>query len=57
MKNMFYLITRYTLEELNKKQDGLGYILLMHLFIMGLIIDTFFLPFSIILSLLLGDKE
>jgi len=56
MRNMFYLITRCTLKELNDEQDGLGYSLLMGLFVLGLIIDTLFLPASLVLSLLLRKQ-
>lgn len=53
MRNMFYLMTRYNIKELNKEQDGLGYFLLMMLLVMGFIIDTAFLPISTLLSLLI----
>lgn len=53
MRNMFYLLTRQNLKELEDEQNGLGYFLLMGLFVMGLFIDTIFSPVSLLLSLMM----
>ena len=57
MRNLLYRMTRHTINDIEKSDDGFSYFLLAGLFILSLVFDTLFLPFSIILSFLVKGES